>query len=158
MATAIGRARSARAAFISTLALVALAVSAGGVSAAPPVPFSTDQASLDFGSILVSESSSVQTVTVFVGRKAVVLEAGTDNGAFTIQDTGTCTTAGYQLAANSSCTIDLLFAPLVAGSLTNLFHLDSCLKWEISGATGLPHCLRVKDSVTVSLSGSGFNS
>ena len=36
MATAIGRARSARAALICTLALGALALSAGGVAPAPP--------------------------------------------------------------------------------------------------------------------------
>jgi len=157
MATAMGRARSARAALISTLAIVALAASAGGAAAAPPEQLSVDQASLDFGSVTIGTTSATQTLTVTAGRKDVVFQAATSNGQYAIAPTGSCTTGGYVLAANASCTIDLTFAPLFTGSLPEMLTLDSCMKWEMNIATGVPHCLRIKDSVTVSLSGSGID-
>jgi len=157
MATAMGRARSARAALISTLAIVALAASAGGAAAAPPAQLSVDQTSLDFGSVTILTTSATQTLTVTAGRKDVVFQAGTSNGQYAIAPTGSCTTGGYVLTANTSCTIDVTFYPFDAASVPATLILDSCMKWEMNIATGVPHCLRIKDSVTVSLSGSGIN-
>jgi hypothetical protein len=157
MATAIGRARSARAALISTLAIVTLAASAGGAAAAPPAQLTVDQASLDFGSVTIGTTSAAQTITVTAGHKDVVFQAGTSNGQYGIAPTGRCTAGGYVLAANASCTIDVTYAPLLTGSLGATLTLDSCMKWEMNVATGVPHCLRIKDSVTVSLSGSGID-
>ena len=147
MATAIGRARSARAALISTLAISALALSAGGVSAAPPASLSVDTTSLDFGTYLVTDLGSTQTVTVTAGRKDVIFQAGTDNGQYSLG--GTCLAAAYQLAAGMSCTIDVTFTPSTAGTWPATLRLDACAKSEI--VLGLPHCLRVKDSVSVGL-------
>jgi hypothetical protein len=155
MATAIGRARSARAALISTLAITALALSAGSVSAAPPAPLSVDSTSLDFGLVFVTTTSAPQTVTVTAGRKDVVFQAGTDNGQYVIQGTSTCLVDGYLLAAGTSCTIDVAFAPFTSVSVPANLVIDTCMKWETNVGSGVPHCTRIKDTVTVSLSGSG---
>ena len=156
MATAIGRARSARAALICTLALGALALSAGGVAAAPPAAFTVDTNSLDFGSVTVSTTSSSQTITVTAGRKDIVFQAATSNGQYLIDSTSTCLDLGYQLAAGTSCTIVLKFSPFTSVSVPGSLTLDSCMKWE-TAVSGLPHCLRIKDTVVVSLSGTGID-
>ena len=156
MATAFGRARSARAALISVLAVTALALSAGGVAAAPPVGFTVDTTSLDFGSVTISTTSSGQTVTVTAGRKDIVFQAGTSNGQYQIDPTSTCLGLGYQLAAGTSCTIVMTFSPFTSISVPSSLTLDSCMKWE-TAISGLPHCLRIKDTVVVSLSGTGVD-
>ena len=150
MATAIGRARSTRAALISTLAITALALSAGAVSAAPPAALTTDVASLDFGTVLVTASSTTQQVVVTAGRKDVIFQADTNRGEYQIAPSSTCLQAAYQLAAGTSCTIDIVFTPLIADTVTATLTLDTCMKSEV--VLGLPHCLRIKDTVGVSLS------
>jgi hypothetical protein len=157
MATAIGRARSARAALISTLAIVAMAASAGGVAAAPPAQLTVDPASLDFGPVAVDTTSSAQTITLTAGRKDVVFELLKDNGDFVLAPTGTCELGGNVVPAGTSCTIDVSYLPMVAASSSGTITLDTCMKWETSVVTQLPHCLKVKDSVTVSLSGLGVD-
>ena len=149
MATAIGRARSARAALICTLALGALALSAGGVVAAPPAQLTTDVATLDFGTVLVTDTGSTQTVKVTAGRKDVVFHAATDRGEFQIAPSSTCLQAAYVLAAGTSCTLDIAFTPIIALQLAATLTLDACMKWEV--VNGLPNCLRIKDTTTVSL-------
>lgn len=157
MATAIGRARSARAALISTLAIVAMAATAGGVAAAPPVQLTVDPASLDFGSVALDATSPVQTLTLTAGRKDVVFELLKDNGDFVLAPTGSCVLGGNVVPAGTSCTIDVSYLPMITGSSSGTITLNTCMKWETNVATQLPHCLKVKDSVTVSLSGLGVD-
>ena len=62
----------------------------------------------------------------------------------------TCLQAAYQIAAGTSCTIDITFTPLIAGTITGTLRLDTCMKSEV--VNGLPRCLRIKDTADVSLS------
>ena len=149
------RMRPAR--FLLTMAFVlaAMTLTTGVVAAAPPSAFSVNPTSVSFGSVLVNSSAST-TVTVTTGHKALVLQVETDNGQYSDAATGSCAaTYGYEVPAYTSCTIDVIFAPLVAHDFPAALTVSSCMKWHL--ANGLPFCDRVKDSTAISLDGSGQN-
>jgi len=96
---------------------------------------------------------------VTTARKAVVLDVGTTNGAFTDALTGTCFVDwGYQVPAETTCTIDVTFAPLVAGAVTADLVVDVCMKShpDVNNPL-LPACDRVRDSASASMDGTGVN-
>ena len=151
-------ARRTRAVLGSLFLVLLMAASAGAVAAAPPAQVTASPANLSFGDVFVNEVA-VQTVTVTTARKAVVLDVSTLNGTFTDALTGSCFVDwGYQVPANTTCTIDVAFAPLVAGSVTTDLVIDACMKWhpDLNNATLLA-CDRVRDTATVSLDGNGVN-
>jgi hypothetical protein len=154
----MGRTRRARAAMAILLLPIALALGAGSAAAAPPVAFTVLPSSLSFGDVNVNDSATL-TVTVETGRKAVVLDTDTSNGTFTDALTGTCYLDwGYQVPANTSCTVDVTFAPLVGQPFSADLTVSSCMKWHADvNNTTLATCDRVRDSVTVSLDGTGVN-
>jgi hypothetical protein len=153
-----GRATRPRPLIAIGMALAALALTTGGVAAAPPAAFTVSPTSVSFGSVLVNTSSGTQTVTVTTGRKDVVLEVRIDNGQFVNTGTGTCLTDfGYQVPANSTCTIDLAFTPLTAHLFSATMAIASCMKWHPDLFTGLPSCDMSHFSVSVSLDGTGLD-
>src|SRR4051794_24182430 len=86
--------------------------------AAPKVHF--DRAALDFGSVQVGDHSAPQTVTL-TNTGSATLEissigfAGTAAAAFS--ETTTCDPTG-RVAAGTSCTVDIVFAPSSSGGKT----------------------------------------
>jgi hypothetical protein len=154
MATAFGPARGARAACISTLALAALAASAGGVSAAPPAPFTVNPTSLAFADTTIN-STDVQTLTISTGRKDAVIYVTTTFGPYTVTG-GTCLTAWVmQVPASTDCTLQVTFAPGIAGDYPGTMNLYSCQKFVIVG--NLPTCDRLRTVVTVDYTGKAVN-
>ncbi len=151
-------ARALRAALISIVALTALALAAGPVAAAPPAAFTLSPASLSFGEVFVNDSS-VLSVSLTTARKDVVLDVGTTNGTYTDALTGSCYIDwGYAVPANTTCTIDVRFAPLVAGQVAADLTIDACMKFHTNvNNTTLFTCDRVRASETVSLDGTGLN-
>lgn len=89
---------------------------------------------LSFASTPVGSSSAKQTLTVRTGRVALSNIAVSTSAEFTRQG-GTC---GSTLAANSACTVDVLFQPTQAG--------------QRSGTLSLVHS-GIPDGVSVGLSG-----
>jgi hypothetical protein len=150
-----GRATRPRPLVAIGMALAALALTTGGVAAAPPAAFTVSPTSLEYGSVFINDSLT-QTVTVVTGRKDVVLDMETNNGQYFDAGTGTCLTSfTYQVPANTACTIDLTFAPFVAGPFPATMTISSCMKWHL--LDGLPSCDMSHFSVSVSLDGSGEN-
>jgi hypothetical protein len=99
--------------------------------------------SLAFGNQPVSSTSAAQSVTVTnSGSAALTISsitlAGTNPGDYA--QTNTCPTGSTTLAAGSSCTISVTFAPTATGSRTASISIAD-------SASGSPH--------TVSLSGTG---
>lgn len=149
------RGRGVRATLVMSLVLGAMALSASGVAAGPPPPFTASPSSVDFGSVYVF-SASTATVTVDTGRKDAVLEVSSDDGQFTDLGTGTClTTWANQVPANSSCTIDLQFAPNTGHPFQATLTIASCMKWHLSN--GLPACDMSHYAASVSLTGTGLD-
>jgi hypothetical protein len=149
------RARPARFLLATGLVAAAMALTAGGAVAAPPAAFTVSPTSLEYGSVFVNDSLT-QTVTVVTGRKDVVLDMETNNGQYFDAGTGTCLTSfTYQVPANTACTIDLTFAPFVAGPFPATMTISSCMKWHL--LDGFPSCDMSHFSVSVSLDGSGEN-
>jgi hypothetical protein len=111
---------------------------------APPAPAVTlSPPSLAFGNQPVSSTSAAQSVTVTnSGTAALTISsitlAGTNPGDYA--QTNTCPTGSTTLAAGSSCTISVTFAPTATGSRTASISIAD-------SASGSPH--------TVSLSGTG---
>jgi hypothetical protein len=151
-------ARAVRAALVIGSVAALLALSVGTAAAAPPAAFTLSPTSLSFGSVTVNEST-VLSVTVETGRKAVVLDVDTLNGVFTDTLTGTCFQAyTYQVPANTNCTIDVQFLPLVAGPVSGSLVVDACMKWHPDvNNPALVVCDRVKDEQTASLDGTGLD-
>lgn len=156
MATASGRARSARAALISTLAIGVLALTAGVVSAAPPAPFSVDQPTLTFPDTVVSTTSN-QTVTVTAAKnKSAVMWLEFGQGEYS-SGGGTCVSAyTMQLPAGSSCTLVFTFNPFTSGAKTGSVTIWNCATWFDFG--GLPKCDRNHGSTTITFSGTATDS
>jgi hypothetical protein len=151
-------ARAVRAALVTGSVAALLALSAGTAAAAPPAAFTLSPTSLSFGSVTVLQTT-VLSVTVDTGRKAAVLDVDTLTGVFTDTLTGTCfQTWGYQVPANTSCTIDVQFRPLVAGTVSGTLVVDACMKWrpDVNNPL-LAACDRVKDEQTASLDGTGLD-
>jgi ASPM-SPD-2-Hydin domain-containing protein len=148
MATAFGRARSARAALICTLALGVFMLSAGGVAAGgPPAPFTVSPASLDFGTVTVG-SSGTQTLTVTASRNKSAAMVITTNGGQLAVDGGTCVDLFLQLAAGASCTLDITYAPVGPESLSGTLTITNCATFVLN-VNGFPVCNRSHGTVDV---------
>jgi hypothetical protein len=148
MATAIGRARSARAALISTLAITVLALSAGGV-AAGGLPFTVSSTSLTFASVDYP-STDVQSFTITAAKnKDAIVMAVTSNGPMTVG--GDCvTTWAMQIPAGMTCTVSVTFAPLVSADDSGVLSLYSCRTFVMVGS--LPACDKLQKSASISYS------
>jgi len=154
MATAVGRARSARAALICTLALGAIAFSAGGVAAGgPPVPFSVSPASLDFGTVTVG-TSNTQTFTVTASKnKSAAMMITFSVGQYAVSG-GTCVGLFMQLAAGASCTVDVQFSPVGAGDASGTLSITNCATFALN-VNGFPVCDRSHGTLALPYTGAG---
>jgi len=154
MATAIGRARSARAALICTLALGVFMLSAGGVAAGgPPAPFTVNPASLDFGTVTVG-STGTQSFTVTASKnKPAAMMIVTNSGQLSISG-GTCLDVFLQLAAGASCTVDVMYTPLGAESVSGTLTITNCATYALN-VNGFPVCDRSHGSVAIPYTASG---
>ena len=94
-----------------------------GIGVAPGPAVSLSPASLNFGSINVGSTSSVQYVTVTNTGSASLSFSSTFSmtGDFASAGTGTCSTSG--LAAGGSCTISVKFVPTATGTRTGTISL-----------------------------------
>jgi len=152
MATAFGRARSARAALICTLALGTLLLSAGGVAAGgPPAPFSVSPASLDFGTVTVGVGGTAELTVTAAKNKPAVMSTVTAGGQLTVSG-GTCLDMFMQLAAGASCTLDVTWNPVGSGDLAGSLTITNCATFVLN-VNSLPVCDRSHGTLTVPLTG-----
>jgi hypothetical protein len=155
MATAIGRARSARAALISTLTITALALSAGGVAAGgPPAPFTASPPNLAFPDTAVGASSSL-TITISTSKnKPAVLSLEFFNGPFTLTGGDCETTYFLQVPAGTTCGLEITFTPLDATAWSGSVVISNCATYALD-VNNLPVCNRTHGAVTVTYTGTG---
>ena len=152
MATAIGRARSARAALICTLALGALALSAG--AAAPPAPFTVSPANLDFPATTVGIPTTLDLTVTTSRNKDAVLSLVFFNGPFTAAGGDCATTWHMQVPANTSCQITVKFDPLDTTTWSGSLVISNCSTFVLD-VNLMPVGNRTHGSVTVTYAGAG---
>jgi len=118
--------------------VVTITVSSGTVKLVP--------ANLDFGSLVVGQSSTAQTATLTnTGTSALTINSitiiGTNPSDFSLNPTNPC---GTSVATGSSCTISVIFKPTEVGSRSANVSIsdsstDSPQQISLSG-TGRLHC------------------
>jgi uncharacterized protein (TIGR03382 family) len=124
--TAAG-ARSASVQIASNASQGTVNLSLAGTGATPTQPaLSASSASLNFGSVLVGQSSATQTLTLTNSGTAALSITGVtiSSPAFTASAT-TCT--GASVAPAASCTLTLGFSPAAAGAASGSLSLTSNL-------------------------------
>ena len=83
-------------------------------------------ADLDFGSVILSQVSGLQTVTLMsTGSTPVNVTALESPGAAFLLESGTCSAAPFTLPAGTSCTLDYSFSPTTVGTITNVISVTS---------------------------------
>jgi hypothetical protein len=155
MATASGRARSARAALISTLALSALALSAGGVAAGgPPAPFTVSPPDLAFPVTTVGSPTTLDITVTTSKNKSAVLSLEFFGGPFTLTGGDCRDNWQMQVPAGTSCDLQIQFAPLDTTPWSAWLVISNCSTYALD-TNGLPVCNRTHGSTTVTYSGTG---
>jgi len=155
MATASGRARSARAALISTLAITALALSAGGVAAGgPPAPFAVSPSNLTFPVTTVGTPTMLDVTVTTSKNKAAVLSLEFFGGPFTLSGGDCLGTYQLQIPAGTSCDLQIQFSPLDTTVWSGSLVISNCSTYALD-TNGLPVCNRTHGSTTVTYTGTG---
>ncbi|HEX4309157.1 MAG TPA: choice-of-anchor D domain-containing protein, partial [Acidobacteriaceae bacterium] len=104
-----------------------------GTGLAPAVVFLTPS-SLTFGATMVGSKSAAQFMTIAnTGDIATTLTSETVSGDFSIS-TNTCTGS---LAANSSCTLGVVFAPSASGARTGVLTVADALGTQTAPLSGI---------------------
>jgi hypothetical protein len=93
-----------------------------GVSS-PPTLFLA-QSTLSFGTVLVGANASLPLQITNTGTSAVTFYSLTATGDFT-PSSGSCPAAGNTLAPNTSCNLEVEFAPLQTGTRTGILSIST---------------------------------
>ncbi len=116
-------------------------VALSGTGAAPPTD-ALSPASLTFPGTVIGQLSSAQTVTIAnSGDLALTSIAALVSGAFQVS-----TNCGTQLAARSSCSINVVFAPTAAGVQSGTLTVSDIIQTQkvpLSGTGLLPPAIAV---------------
>jgi trimeric autotransporter adhesin len=115
-------------------------ISVVGVST--PSTLALSQTALNFGTVVVGTTSALGVQVTNTGLLAVTFSGVTAIGNYTATD-GTCPSPGLTLAPGTSCTVQAIFAPTQAGTLTGTLSIAT-------SASTLP--------LTVALTGMGVQS
>jgi hypothetical protein len=108
-------------------------VSLQGIGAGPATIL-TGASELGFGSIATGETSAAKTLTVTdQGTAALTGLTITLNGAFRLEEKK----CGSTLAANASCSLQIVFAPIAAGAQSGTLTISSTTKWASPAAVAL---------------------
>lgn len=89
-----------------------------------------DPVSLDFGAVLIDQTSITQTVTISnTGEANLYIQSvaitGTSAGMFAVVPGGTCGNAPFTVAPDGSCTVDVSFTPSAAGTQSAALAIQS---------------------------------
>lgn len=91
---------------------------------------------LDFGSMILGQSSPVQYLTIAnTGTQTATLQQPSTSGPFAI----TANTCGTVLKTNTSCTVGLDFAPTVAGVVSGTLSVSDSAGTQTAVLTGTGH-------------------
>ncbi len=106
-----------------------------------PSPLALAPTSLDFGLVLLGNTSSQQVTVTNSASLPIAFTSLTATGDFTVEP-GTCPAPGAPLAAGQSCTLEVRFAPGATGGRSGMLSVGT-------NATQSP--------LTVSLTGNGIS-
>ncbi len=93
---------------------------------AEPSTLNFSPASLDFGTVLVGDTSRLSTQITNSGHTSAIFNGITATGDYNTTS-GTCPAPGGTLAASTSCTIQAVFTPTASGTRTGVIHVASSL-------------------------------